>query len=121
MLGGDAMRRGERLKTWITVTILGLAMVVVILVTSACSCLPTVYQEVDLADVPAQVLENARRSAPNLIFHRAWKFAPGGRFKTEGGVTGYLLRSRVHWYESRDIKVYESVHDADPEDLQPIE
>jgi hypothetical protein len=117
--GGSAVWRGKTLRIGITVAALGLALVVVVLVNSVCSCLPTVYEEVDLAAVPAQVLEKARGSAPGLIFHRAWKFAPGGRF--DEGISGYLLRSGVHWYNSRDIRVTQWNVDLAPEHLEPIE
>jgi hypothetical protein len=102
------------------VSILGLALVVVILVNSACSCLPTVYEEVALSAVPAHVLERARVMAPWLTFHRAWKFAPGGRFEIEG-ISGYLLRSQISWYESRDIEVSGMGQMPDPEFLEPTE
>jgi hypothetical protein len=102
-----------------TVAVLGLVLVVVILVNSACSCLPDVYEEVALAAVPAHVLERARSMAPGVTFHRAWKFAPGGRFQTEG-ISGYLLRSRISWHESRDIEVSGMGQMPDPEFLEPI-
>ncbi len=38
------MRRGKRLATWITVVALGLTLVVVFFVTSAFTCIPTVYE-----------------------------------------------------------------------------
>jgi hypothetical protein len=62
------------LIAWTAVAIFGLVVVAVVLVSSACSCLPTVYEEVDLPAVPAQVLDKARASAPGLVFHRAWSF-----------------------------------------------
>lgn len=114
------MRRLKLFRTWIAVAALSFALVVVIVLNSACSCLPTVYEEVDLAAVPARVLEKARSSAPGRVLHRAWKFAPGGRFETEG-IMGYLLRRRVHWYESRDIEVYLSDPDPGPDGLRPVE
>ncbi len=113
------MRRRKRLGIGISIVVLGLALVVVVLVNSACSCLPIVYEEVDLGDLPAQVLEKARGSAPGLVFHRAWKFADDGRF--DEGISGYLLRSRGHWFQSRDIKVHMSSLDTAPEYLRPIE
>jgi hypothetical protein len=113
------MRGGKTLRIGIIIAALGLVLVVGILVSSACSCLPTVYEEIELAAVPDRVLEMARSSAPGTTFERAWKFASGGRFETEG-MEGYLLRSRPHWYESRDIKVYSSRIARDPEYLEPI-
>jgi hypothetical protein len=113
------MKRRKRLRAAITVAVLSLALVVIVFVNSVCSCLPDEYEEVDLAAVPAQVMEKARGLAPGLIFHRAWKFAPGGRFETQG-ISGYLLRSRVSWYESRDITVRFG-YIGGPEWLEPIE
>jgi hypothetical protein len=111
------MRRRKRLRAAITVAVLSVALVVIILVNSVCSCLPDRYEEVDLAAVPAQVMEKARDLAPGLTFQRAWKFAPGGRFETEG-ISGYVLRSRVSWYGSRDITVRFGY--GCPEWLEPI-
>ncbi len=113
------MRSGKTVGIGITVAALGLVLVVGILVSTACSCLPTVYQEVELAAVPDRILECARSSAPGIVFVRAWRFAPGGRFETEG-TGGYLLRGWPHWYESRDIEVFLSGLDQDPEHLEPI-
>lgn len=117
--GGVAMRRGKTLTIGLTAAVLGLVLVLGILVSTACSCLPTIYQEVELAAVPDRVLENARNLAPGIVFARAWRFSPGGRFETEG-IEGYLLRGWPHWYESRDVEVFLSGLDRDPEHLEPI-
>src|SRR5262245_22033135 len=113
------MRRRKRLRIWVTVGALGLALTVVILVNSVCSCDRTVYQEIDLAAVPAQAMEKARSLAPGLNFHRAWKFAPESVVSRKE-FTGYLLRGGGHWYNSRDIEVNHWDVKLAPEHLEPI-
>jgi hypothetical protein len=112
------MRRRRKWLTGISVAFFALALVVVILVSTACSCLPTVYEEVEPASVPSQVMETAQLKAPGLTFHRAWRFAPDGRFDSYG-TSGYLLRSQVNWYSSRDVEV-QAHFPPDPLVLEPI-
>jgi hypothetical protein len=116
----DAMWRSKKLRAGITVAVLGLGLVGIVLTSSVCSCLPDVYEEMDLAAVPAHVMEKAHSLAPGLIFQRAWKFAPGGRFETDVELTGYILRGRVNWYQSRDIEVRLGDFRPGPEYLEPI-
>ena len=108
------MRLGNRPRIWLIAWVLGLAVTIVILANSVNDRLPAGCEEVELASLPPQVLEDARRAAPGLRFQRAWKFSPGGQLDT-AGIMGYVLRSRVNWHESRDIAVYASSRAAEAE------
>jgi hypothetical protein len=63
----------------------------------------------------SSTLTESHRDSP----HRAWKFAPGGRFEVTGP-EGYLLRAKIHWYQSRDIEVSVPVYESASESLEPI-
>lgn len=107
-------------RVWLTAVIAGLALVVVVMVKPACTCVPMTYKEVELADVPGDVLERGRALAPRSDFQRAWRYGPGGRFDAPER-SGYLLRSRVNWYQSRDVRVKNSRPEAEAETLEPID
>jgi hypothetical protein len=115
------MRRGHRLGALLTATVLSLIIGGVVLVNMACSCAePYLYEEIELADVPVEVMDKARRSGPGLSFGRAWRI--NLRDGPDIGVTqGYRLSGRVNWYESHDIHVWMSDLEPHPVYLEPIE
>ena len=114
------MWRGKKkFVVFLTFSALGLGTVILVVANLANSGLPAGSEEVELASLPRQVLEDAHRFVPGVTFQRAWKFPPGGQLEA-AGIAGYVLRSRVSWYESRDIAVYASDQPAEPESHEPI-
>ena len=119
------MRPGKILAKGLAVGIQVFALAVLVQANSACSCEPPAYREVDLAAVPPRVLEKAHSLAPGLEFERAWKYTYDSTFDDpefqKVKIIGYVLRVRVHWYETRDVDVDLWSLESRPEDLQPVE
>jgi hypothetical protein len=114
------MPGSRRVGFWLAVSVHSLVILTAVISGVACSCLPTVYEEINLASVPPLGLRQARERAPGFLFHRAWIIVEPGIVEPARAPQSILLRGRAGWYESRDIEVALGGTETGPQLLEPI-
>jgi hypothetical protein len=95
-------------------------IVTVVMVATACSCLPTRFEEVRLEQVPPGYLEQGSVLFPTLSWKRAWKVYEHRHPTEEGPSDGYLLRGAEGFWSTRDILIRNDDL-GKPIDLMPVE
>ena len=117
--GGVPMKRKRAIRLFLFgMPVAFFGFILLGLATLGCSCMPTIYEEVPLSQVPDSILQNAIARMPGYTPSRAWLCT----IMREKSPYGYRIRGKTGYFSTKDVKI-DIVRPTEPSspELEPIE